>query len=282
MALGFSATEMVANADHLVRQPRWDSARAELLALTSVPNDTRNRALYRDLQTETMSHWLSMQPRASIRELQARRKHGWNLHVLEDLWSKWPTTKFLSVSNATLDAAIVDAGQMYARAFLPEQHRSAPSSLLEAVIANCHARVGPRVLLAYLPENSRLMQIPEVSLLARAGYLSLHPDSDRALYEQELRDCEGSIWPIWIDLARYLAGQADADERARLQAPLTAYPELQNEPIMQWGAQFFLKGDIWLPGDTVITVDALCEAAKQPPLPFLDELPEPLAPSAAL
>lgn len=280
VALGFSAAELVANAYHLVRQPRWDGARTALLALARVQNFTKNRDMYQDLQWETTIHWLSNQPRASIRELQARRSNGWNLQVLETLWSKWPTMTFHSASEDTLDAKIGDAGKSYARTFLREQRRATSSSLLEAVIDNCHARVGPRVLLAYLPRGSRLMQIPEVSLLARAGYLSVHPGSDRALYQQELRECEGSVWPIWIDLARYLAGQADADVWARLRAPLTSYPELQEESIMQWGAQYFLKGDIWLPGDSVITVDALCEAAEQQPLPFLDELPEPLAPNA--
>lgn len=273
--LGCSPDDLRAHAERLLRRPRWDHTRAELLRSAVFENSQHKPELYVDQDLETTINWLSFQTRDSIRGLQHQRNHGWNSKILDRLWCKWPLREIAGADAARLDGAIDAAALRYAQAVLRKQGGLSSAAAIDVVLDNCHARVGPRVLLAHQPRDSRLHAIPEVSLLSHACRLSLHPESDRTEYEQKLAAAEEALWPIWIDLARYLAGHPGEDTRARLLEPLRAYPELHVEPLVQWGARFFLGGDIWLPDGTNFSVDALCDAANQPRLPFIDELPEP-------
>jgi len=80
--------------------------------------------------------------------------------------------------------------------------------------------------------------------------------------------------PIWPALARHVARISTADDRALL-LDLARHPE-QRAPPLSWGLRHYVRGDLVLDDDSVVTLDELCAAAGLAPLPLLEDLPDEL------
>ena len=132
-------------------------------------------------------------------------------------------------------------------------------------------RVSPRATLAHgrLPEGA-----PLLSLFRAACRASFAPDDAdlRAAAARACADFGGD--PLWPALARHVARISTAEDRALL-VELARDPE-QREPPLSWGLQHYVRGDLVLEDDSVVTLDALCAQAGLAALPLLEDMPDEL------
>jgi len=80
--------------------------------------------------------------------------------------------------------------------------------------------------------------------------------------------------PLWPALARHVARISTAEDRALL-VELARHPE-KRESRLSWGLQYYVRGDLVLDDDSVVTLDHLCAEAGLEPLPLLEEMPDEL------
>ena len=120
-----------------------------------------------------------------------------------------------------------------------------------------------RSLLATEDESS--LKTDVARLLSQACYLSLHPED-----ESQLSPPPAEIDPLWPALARHLARQSTAEDRALL-IDLAQHPE-KREPPLQWGLRFIVRGDLMLDDGSFLTLDELADEIGVERLPYLDEM----------
>jgi len=63
-------------------------------------------------------------------------------------------------------------------------------------------------------------------------------------------------------------------DRALLE-DLARHPQKRGPPL-SWGIQHYVRGDLILNDDSVITLDELCTQAELAPLPLLEDMPDEL------
>jgi hypothetical protein len=132
-------------------------------------------------------------------------------------------------------------------------------------------RVSPRATLAHgrLPEKA-----PLLSLFRAACQASLAPGDASASTAVACACAELDGDPLWPALARHVARISTAEDRALL-VELARHPELR-EPPLSWGLQHYVRGDLVLDDDSVITLDELCAQAGLAALPLLEDMPDEL------
>lgn len=140
-------------------------------------------------------------------------------------------------------------------------------ALLEA--SSVAGRASPRAALAHgsIPEG-----VPLLALFRTACRASFAP-ADARQRDAVARACDefegDALWPA---LARHVARISTAEDRALL-LELARHPERRPAPL-SWGLRHYVRGDLVLDNDSVVTLDELCARAKLSPLPLLDEMPE--------
>lgn len=143
----------------------------------------------------------------------------------------------------------------------------------QAVVATSSSagRASPRATLAHgrLPGGA-----PLLALFRDACRASFAPD-DADLRDAAARACDAfDDDPLWPALARHVARISTADDRSLL-VDLARHPE-ECEPPLSWGLQYYVRGDLVLEDESVLTLDELCARAGLAPLPLLEEMPEEL------
>jgi len=139
------------------------------------------------------------------------------------------------------------------------------STLAVFAASSASGHAAPRSALArgHIPKG-----VPLLAMLQTACRAGFAPD-DKRLSSAVARACDrfdGDV--LWPALARHIARLATADDRALL-ADLARHPEKRTPPL-SWGLQYYVRGDLVLDGDTVITLDELCAQAQLTPPPLLD------------
>lgn len=76
--------------------------------------------------------------------------------------------------------------------------------------------------------------------------------------------------PLWPALARHLSRQSTPADR-KLLTQLAQNPDLR-EPPLSWGLRGIVRGDVWMPDGTILTLEELGVKG----LPYLDEMPPEL------
>ncbi len=117
---------------------------------------------------------------------------------------------------------------------------------------------------------------PVVQLLASGCRLTNAPEADAAELARALDDHGPSLEPVWPALARHLARRSDAADRALLEG-LARDPDRVEDGPLRWGLRFIVRGDVMLPDGSFVALDALCDEAGLPHLPYLEDPPETLA-----
>jgi NACHT domain len=164
--------------------------------------------------------------------------------------------------------------QRFGREFgIPDALREAPwqptyGVLLSASVAGCAA---PRAAMAHgqAPDEAPLLALFRAA--CRASFAP-HDAALRAAAARASADFSGD--PLWPALARHIARISTAEDRALL-VELARHPE-QREPPLSWGLQYYVRGDLVLGDDSVVTLDELSARAGLPVLPLLEDMPDEL------
>jgi hypothetical protein len=132
-------------------------------------------------------------------------------------------------------------------------------------------RAAPRAALAH---GRTADGVPLLALFRAACQASFAPD-DAGLRDAAARSCDAFDGdPLWPALARHLARISTAEDRALL-VELARHPE-RREPPLSWGLQHYVRGDLVLDDDSVVTLDELCARAGLAALPLLEDMPDEL------
>ena len=132
-------------------------------------------------------------------------------------------------------------------------------------------RASPRAAIAH---GRVADEVPLLALFRAACRASFAPD------DASLRDATASACanfggdPLWPALARHIARISSAEDRALL-LELARHPE-QRAPPLSWGLQYYVRGDLVLDDDSVVTLDELCAQAGFAALPLLEDMPDEL------
>jgi hypothetical protein len=102
--------------------------------------------------------------------------------------------------------------------------------------------------------------------------VSLEPASAelRAIAADECNGFDGD--PRWPAFARHVARTSTPEDRALL-IDLAAHPGKRSAPL-SWGLQYYVRGDLVLADDSIITLDELCAEGGMSPLPLLEDMPD--------
>jgi hypothetical protein len=156
---------------------------------------------------------------------------------------------------------------------LVEPMLTAPWLPLFAVleISSVAGRAAPRTALTHgqVPD-----EVPLLALFRTACRASFAPD-DASLCDEAARAChdfDGD--PLWPALARHIARLSTPEDRALL-VDLARHPE-QRDPPLGWGLQYYVRGDLVLDDDSVVTFDELCARAGLAPPQLLEDMPDEL------
>jgi hypothetical protein len=80
--------------------------------------------------------------------------------------------------------------------------------------------------------------------------------------------------PLWPALARHVARISTSEDVVLLEQ-LAGHPE-KREPPLSWGLQHYVRGDLVLDDDSVVTLDELCAQVGVPPLSLVEPMPDEL------
>lgn len=132
-------------------------------------------------------------------------------------------------------------------------------------------RASPRATLAH----GRLFgKVPLLVLFQAACRASFAPNNmklrNAATYACDTFEGD-SLWPA---LARHITRMTTTMDRALLE-DLARHPQ-KREPPLSWGLQHYVRGDLVLNDDAVITLDELCAQVGLAPLPLLEDVPDEL------
>jgi len=138
---------------------------------------------------------------------------------------------------------------------LPKLTLAAPWLPIFAVVeaSSVAGRASPRAALAYgnVPVGEPLLTLFRVA--CQASFES----GDTGRHQAAAAACDvfnGD--PLWPALARHIARISTGDDRALLME-LARHPE-RREPPLSWGLQHYVRGDLVLDDDSVVTLDELC------------------------
>ena len=119
------------------------------------------------------------------------------------------------------------------------------------------------------PEDER------VRLLIEGSRISCGMGGDTLLFrELLLASYSKSTDPLWAALAKHIARLSTKKDRDLLQR-LAKHPE-KRDPPLQWGLKYIVRGDVVLDDGTEVELDQLARELDMKPLPFLEDVPQPL------
>jgi hypothetical protein len=132
-------------------------------------------------------------------------------------------------------------------------------------------RASPRAAMAHgqVPDATPLLALFRAT--CRASFAP-HNEELRAAAARACDDFGGD--PLWPALARHVTRISTAEDRALL-VELARHPE-RREPPLSWGLQYYVRGDLVLDDDSVVTLDELCAQAGVAALPLLEDMPNEL------
>jgi hypothetical protein len=132
-------------------------------------------------------------------------------------------------------------------------------------------RASPRAALAHGEVREG---VPLLALFRAACRASFAP-GDASLREAATSACDAFDGdPLWPALARHIARISTTEDRALL-VELARHPQ-RREPPLSWGLQHYVRGDLVLDGDSIVTLDELCAEAGLEPLPLLEDMADEL------
>ena len=134
---------------------------------------------------------------------------------------------------------------------------------------------GRVALPAILANYQGKSDMPIAELLRPACRKYFRPEAEEKDLHEALGRFPSNGDPLWPALARHVARCSTEEDRALLEQ-LAKTPDLREAPL-RWGLQYIVRGDIVMDDGAVVTLDELAEAAGVPPLPYLEEMPEPVA-----
>ena len=139
-------------------------------------------------------------------------------------------------------------------------------------------RVGPRCLLAHAEFEPQ--EPPLLHLFHAASNLSYRPDDQDQLKNLQhwTAVCQNShVNELFLALARHIAHQSSTEDK-NLLISAAQHPEQYQEKDekLYWGLKYIVRGDLLLNDGSEITLDALGETLNFPPLPYLEDQPQPI------
>lgn len=78
------------------------------------------------------------------------------------------------------------------------------------------------------------------------------------------------IDPLWVCLARHLAGRSSKDDRAFLTHLASVPDERNGDETIYWGLRYIVRGDVVLNDGTIVPLDGLADEVGRPHLSYLD------------
>jgi hypothetical protein len=156
----------------------------------------------------------------------------------------------------------------------PPDGKSSPrwlSAFLSLETRAVAGRASPRATLAH---GHLYGKVPLLVLFQAACRASFAPNNMklRSAAAQACDTFEGD--PLWPALARHVTRMSTTMDRALLE-DLARHPQKRERPL-SWGLQHYVRGDLVLDDDAVITLDALCAQVGLAPLPLLEDVPDEL------
>ncbi|MBF0181630.1 MAG: hypothetical protein HQM03_16540 [Magnetococcales bacterium] len=141
-------------------------------------------------------------------------------------------------------------------------------------------RVSSRSFIAqekdFLKPFERTPLAPEVQLFHHACRLSYDQGGDSGPFQQALEkyDQLNRPDPLWRALARHVARQSDAQDKALLE-DLARHPE-KREGRLSWCLRGFIRGDLVTPDGEWLLLDDFLARHNVPPPPYLEDMPDEL------
>ncbi|MBF0439827.1 MAG: hypothetical protein HQL93_12015 [Magnetococcales bacterium] len=141
-------------------------------------------------------------------------------------------------------------------------------------------RASPRIAIAHKNELFKSFANtpwePEVQLFHHACRLSYDQGGDSGPFQEALADYDrlNRPEPLWRALARHVARQSDAQDKALLEN-LARHPE-KREGRLGWCLRAFIRGDLVTPEGEWLLLDDFLARHNIPLPPYLEDMPDEL------